>query len=113
MKIRTFLFILILLAVPALLYAQQKKTGIEVDYSRPAKYILGGVSVEGVKLIGEKQIIQQSGLVIGSPIVIPSQQTASAVDKLWSQRFFSNVSLEIDSLSAKRPKNAKKHLIKF
>ena len=102
MKIRTFLFILILLAVPALLYAQQKKTGIEVDYSRPAKYILGGVRVEGVKLIGEKQIIQQSGLVVGSPIVIPSQQTASAVDKLWSQRFFSNVSLEIDSLSAKR-----------
>ena len=82
---------MILLAIPTMLLAQQKKTSVDVDYSRPAKYILGGVRVEGVKLIGEKQIIQQSGLVVGSTIVIPSHQTASLVDKLWSQRFLSSV----------------------
>lgn len=96
------LLVLSLLFLPLFLSAQHKGSDVVVNYERPVKYILGGVRVEGVKIIGEKQIIQQAGLNIGSEITVPGEQTAAAVNRIWAQRFFSHVSLEIDSLSAKR-----------
>lgn len=96
MKIKKLLFLLCLI-YPFGLFAQQG-SGV-VDYEKPRKYIIGGVSVEGVQHVGIKQIISLTGLEVGSEIVIPSEATAAVVNKLWSQRYFSNVSLEIDSLS--------------
>lgn len=80
--------------------AQQKPAEVEVDYLHPRDYIIGGVKVEGVKYIGEQQVLALTGLKIGAPIRIPSDQTASVVSKIWNHQHFSDVALEIDSLSS-------------
>ena len=94
-----FLLILMLLGVGGV-RAQQRASDVVVDYLHPKDYIVGGIKVEGVKLLGEDQIIALTGLKEGSPIRIPSEQTASIVKLIWAQKHFSDVSLDIDSLSA-------------
>jgi len=78
------------------------KAEVPVNYGRPQKYIVGGIRVDGVKYLGTSQIISLTGLQEGNEITVPSDQTASIVKRIWAQRFFSSVSLEIDSLSANR-----------
>ena len=81
------------------LYAQQGTSKVVVDYLHPKEYVVGGIKVEGVKLLGEEQIITMTGLKPGSTVRIPSEQTASIVERMWAQKHFSDVSLNIDSLS--------------
>ena len=103
MKIKKLLFLLLLMIFPLISEAQQGgQNQAVVDYDKPRKYILGGISVEGVKHVGHSQIISLTGLTVGSEITIPSEATSAVVNKLWGQRYFSSVSLEIDSLSATR-----------
>ncbi|MCF0166420.1 MAG: outer membrane protein assembly factor BamA [Bacteroidales bacterium] len=92
------LWAVLFLASAALSLSAQN--GAQVDYSRPRTYVVGGVRVEGVNYLGEQQLIALTGLQTGQELTIPSEATSSIVKRLWSQRFFSNVSLEIDSLSA-------------
>lgn len=98
---RRLLFAVLLIAMEVCgVSAQQRSAEVEVDYLHPKSYIIGGVKVEGVKFVGEQQILALTGLKIGSEIKIPSDQTASVVSKIWNQQHFSDVSLNIDSLSS-------------
>lgn len=101
MKSRVFLpFFLILFIIPFVAEAQQ--VNVQVDYEHPRKYVVGGLRVDGVKYLGTQQIIALTGIREGMEIEIPSEATSAVVDKIWSQRYFSTVSLEIDSLSSMR-----------
>ena len=95
-----------ILAISALLFAAvvsyAQEGGGEVDYTRPAKYIVGGVSVEGNNYFSENQIIQLTGLEKGMEITVPSDELSGIVRRLWLQRYFEDVSMEIDHLSADR-----------
>lgn len=98
---RRLLFAVLLIAMEVCgVSAQQRSAEVEVDYLHPKSYIIGGVKVEGVKFVGEQQILALTGLKIGSEIKIPSDQTASVVSKIWNRQHFSDVSLNIDSLSS-------------
>lgn len=98
---RRLLFAVLLIAMEVCgVSAQQRSAEVEVDYLHPKSYIIGGVKVEGVKFVGEQQILALTGLKIGSEIKIPSDQTASVVSKIWNKQHFSDVSLNIDSLSS-------------
>ena len=101
MKSRVFLpFFLILFIIPFVAQAQQ--VNVQVDYEHPRKYVVGGLRVDGVKYLGTQQIIALTGIREGMEIEIPSEATSAVVDKIWAQRYFSTVSLEIDSLSSMR-----------
>lgn len=93
---------MISLLIPLFAYSQQSDKDYTVNYERPQKYIVGGVDIAGVKYLGKQQILALTGLTVGSEITIPSDQTASIVSRIWAQRHFSDVALEIDSLSANR-----------
>ena len=73
---------------------------VEVDYNRPKKYIVGGVRVEGVHYFNANQIIQVAGLRKGMELTIPGEEISSMVNRLWMQRYFEDVSIRLDSLSA-------------
>ncbi len=92
------LFVLIALFVPAGLFAQT--SDVVVDYNHPKKYIIGGIKANGVKIVSEEQIIGHTGLRVGDEITIPSEKVSDIVKHIYQQRFFSNVALYIDSLSA-------------
>jgi len=100
MNIRTKTFLLF----AALLFceigwAQSSGDGIDVDYAHPKEYVVGGVGVEGNNYFSDSQIIQLSGIRPGSKVKIPGDGITAVVNRIWSQRFFEDVSIELDSLS--------------
>ena len=98
MRIGRILLTIIFCAAAAL----SARAQVEVDYSRPQTYIIGGVSVEGNTYFSDQQIIQQSGLVQGRQIAVPGDDISAVLKKLTLQNYFEDVAIYIDHLSASR-----------
>ena len=82
--------------------ATAQEGGVEIDYNRPQKYLVGGISVEGNNYFSESQIISLTGLQPGMEITVPGDDISGIVRRLWMQRYFEDVSMEIDHLSPAR-----------
>ena len=83
------------------LQAQTSRSGIEVDYNHPKKYIVGGVGVEGNQYFNEHQILQLTGLQEGQEITVPGDDVSGIVRRLVAQRYFEDVAVVVDSLSSR------------
>ena len=95
---RRYIVALVLLLAGCLsLKAQQAP--VEVDYSHPRKYVVGGVSVEGNSYFSSQQITQLTGLRKGMEVTVPGDDVSEIVRKLWLRRYFEDVSLVIDHVS--------------
>ena len=92
------LLVALVCVVPAI--AQSSK--VEVDYNNPKKYIVGGVEVEGNEHFAPSQILQITGLQKGMEVTVPSEELSGIVNRLWSQRFFEDVAIVVDSLAPTR-----------
>jgi len=68
------------------------------DFMSEGDYIVGGVSVSGVRYLDVNALIGLSGLRLGQEITIPGDEVANAVQQLWQQGLFSDVRLSIVSL---------------
>ena len=90
---------LLLMGFP--LMAQSSRSGIEVDYNHPKKYIVGGVGVEGNQYFNQHQILQITGLQPGQEVTVPGEEVTGIVKRLVAQRYFEDVAVVVDSLSAK------------
>ena len=99
-KMRMALLFLALL-LPYLASAQEHGNAFTTDYNSPKKYTVGGVRVEGNNYFSESQIISLTGLHEGMEVVVPSAELSSIIDRLWAQRYFEDISMSVDSLSAK------------
>ncbi len=93
-----FLTLLALLLAPVFCRAQ----GVEVDYTHPRAYYIGGLSVTGNTYFSDQQIISQTGLREGMAVEVPGEEISGAVRRLWLQRYFEDVEIAIDSLNATR-----------
>src|SRR5574344_614251 len=100
MRAIRYLCFLSLLIAPVSAFAQTG--GVDVDYNNPKKYYVGGIQVKGNHYFGSQQIIQITGLQKGMQVTVPSDDISSIVSRLWMQRYFENVALEIDHLSEKQ-----------
>ncbi len=69
---------------------------IKVDKNK--KYILGGISVDGIQTISEQSILIFSGLSTGQLIKIPGDKLSSAIKKLWGSKLFSNVDVYVTKI---------------
>jgi len=85
---RTFVAIFITLSGFAL-NAQEKQE--IVDYMSIDEYVIGGVTVSGVKFLDTNALIGISGLRIGQEVSIPGDAITTAVKKLYQQGLFSDV----------------------
>ena len=94
--------LLLLLFYPAFLSLGQdkEKQAVEVDYEHPRKYVIGGISVVGTQTISPEQVVSTSGLQKGMYLDFPGEDISSVIDRLWAQKFFEDIALEIDHLSA-------------
>lgn len=91
----------VLFLMQSVAFGQQKSSSpVEIDYNNPHKYVVGGVTVEGNRAFGEKQILQQCGLREGMEVTIPGDDISSIVNRLWLQRYFQDVAVYVDSLSS-------------
>ncbi len=76
------------------LLAQQ----INSDYANPKQYILGGITISGVKYLNHSALIQLSGLQPGQKIKIPGEELTFAMKKLWKQGLFSDIEISYTSI---------------
>ncbi len=99
MNCRRILCAALLLLGGIALRAQNVGGSIEIDYNRPQKYIVGGVSVEGNQYFSEHQILQLTGLQAGQEITAPGEDVTGIVKRLVAQRYFEDVAVVLDSLN--------------
>jgi len=97
MKNRRIIALLALL-MPFAAYSQESP--VEVDYNRPQKYFVAGISVEGNTYYGDQRIIQLTGLQKGMEVTVPSDDISGMIRRLWVQRCFEDVSISVDHLNA-------------
>ncbi len=98
MRISKIVLASLLLLVTYGAWGQQKGNDVMIDYNRPKKYIVGGVSVEGNNYLSPDQILQVAGLKKGMEVTVPSEEVTSIVNRLWLQRYFEDVAVVVDSL---------------
>ena len=80
------------------LYAQEKQEII--DYMTADDYIIGGVTVTGVRFLDTNALIGISGLRVGHEVSIPGDAITTAVQKLWQQGLFSDVRISASKVVA-------------
>ena len=69
-----------------------------ISYLNPKDYIIGGVTVSGVKYLEKDVLIQISKLNKGDKITLPGEATANVIKALWEQGLFDDVQLNITKL---------------
>ena len=98
MRISRIVAALLLFLSSLTMWGQQGKSDVVVDYNKPQKYIVGGVSVEGNNYFSPDQIIQVTGLQKGMEVTVPSEDMSSIISRLWHQRYFEDIAIVVDSL---------------
>jgi outer membrane protein insertion porin family len=66
-----------------------------INYSSPSEYVIGGITVSGVRFLDPDILVSLSGLKVGDRITIPGDQIANAIHNLWNQGLFTNVEIRI------------------
>ncbi len=92
-----------------------------LSYLSPKDYIIGGVTVSGIKYLEKDVLIQISKLNVGDKITIPGEASANVIKALWDQGLFDDVKLNITKLSLdtvyfdiqiqERPRLSRLHLL--
>ena len=86
------------LVLPQSLLAQNEVP--EFNYGTPKKYVVGNVVVEGNTYFSDNQIVQLSGLYKGANVTVPGDDISNVLNRLWAQRYFRDVAVTADSISA-------------
>ncbi|OIP02642.1 MAG: outer membrane protein assembly factor BamA [Bacteroidetes bacterium CG2_30_33_31] len=73
-----------------------------IDYSKPAEYIIGGITVTGVQYLDNKIIIMLSGLNVDEKIKIPGDNISDAIKKLWKQEMFESIEISYSKIEGDR-----------
>ena len=92
-------FIVISLALLSLSLNAQEKQKL-VDFMTSEDYIVGGVSITGVRFLDTNALIGISGLRVGEEVTIPGDAITTAEQKLWQQGLFSDVRISITKIQS-------------
>jgi outer membrane protein insertion porin family len=93
-KFKIALVLLFAVFANSILTAQetQDKT---INFDKGKKYILGEISVSGVKQFSEQSVRVYSGLKTGQEIKVPGDKLSSAIKKLYGTKRFSTVDVYV------------------
>jgi outer membrane protein assembly complex, YaeT protein len=70
------------------------------NFSQDNDYIIGGVSISGIRYLDINALVGISGLKVGQEVTIPGEAITTAVQKLWQQGLFSDVRISIDTIKS-------------
>ncbi len=90
-------FVAIFMALLSLSLNAQEKQKI-IDFMTVEDYIIGGVTVTGIRFLDTNALIGISGLRIGQAVAIPGDAVTTAEQKLWQQGLFSDVRISISKV---------------
>ncbi len=91
MRFSILLTAAIIFLSPVRLKAQEEERIL--DYMDPSEYVVGDITVSGVKYLDKNAIVGLSGIRKYSRILVPGEVTTQAVQKLWDQGLFSEVKI--------------------
>ena len=98
-RIKGYLILLALLFLSMGTIAQEKIVNPEISYAgMPKTYILGGMTVSGVKDYEDYMLTGISGLTVGQEIDVPGQDITDAVKRYWRHGLFSKAQVAADSI---------------
>ena len=70
----------------------------EIDYSRPQKYEIGGIVVEGAKYVDASMLSMIAGLRVGETISVPGDEISNGIRKIWDQGLFEDVAINVTDI---------------
>jgi outer membrane protein insertion porin family len=88
--------LVLMLALAGISLSAQEKEKV-YNFLEQGDYIIGGVSITGVRYLDLNALLGISGLRIGQEITIPGDAITDAAKKLWQQGLFSDVRIAIES----------------
>lgn len=93
------LTILVVGALPMVAWAQiplgDDAPLLDLSYTNPKTYEIGGIAVTGVKFLDPNALINMTGLRVGDQIKLPSETVATAVRKLWETNILGDVQIMV------------------
>ena len=96
---KIFLLVPISILISLTMYGQNSiSNNIAIDYTQPKEFVIGGITVSGVKHLNSNTLIELSGLVVGNNITIPSDKISTAIKKLWKQGLFAHVDITVEKV---------------
>ena len=75
-----------------------KSNPTKISFSKGKEYILGGISVTGLKKYSEETVKIYTGLRNGQPVKLPGDKLTSAIKKLYETKQFSSVDVFLAKL---------------
>lgn len=89
---RTLLLLALLIAAPC---AMAQTGGQPVmDHAVPVEYEIGGITVSGTKTTDPNAVKLFTGLQVGDKVTVPGERISRAIENLWEQKLFSDISIE-------------------
>lgn len=83
------------------MYSKAQNDFNVVNYSSPKDYEIGGITVSGVEFLDNNILILLSGLQVGDVISVPGDKTTKAIQNLWDQGLFEEVTISISKTQGK------------
>ncbi len=100
MNRKNFIISFFYVCLSSFAFAQVSLSEININYSNPKEYVIGGIDLEGIKFLDKKTLIQLSTLEVGSKIMVPGDKLTKATKILWQQGLFSNVQIKVKSIQS-------------
>lgn len=92
-------FLMLLIFPPGIAKAQISLGKSEiVDYTRPVKYVIGGITVTGTEYLDKNVLVMLAGLNVGDKVTIPGDDISKSIHKLWDQGLFENIGIYITDI---------------
>jgi outer membrane protein insertion porin family len=73
----------------------QVELGSAIDYAEPRKMKIAGITVMGAEYTDAQAILLFCGLKTGQEIMIPGDEIADALRKLWKNQLFSSIDIRL------------------
>jgi len=73
----------------------QVELGTTIDYAEPRKMKVAGITVMGAEYTDAQAILLFCGLKVGQEIMIPGDEIADALRKLWKNQLFSAIDIRL------------------
>ena len=69
------------------------------SYANPKQFTIGGLTVEGAAHLDADLLGSISGLSVGDRVTLPGDDISRAINKLWDQKLFSDIVVEISQIT--------------
>jgi outer membrane protein insertion porin family len=87
------LFLILLVYIPSYAQISVGNELLEMDYSRPQTYEIGGIAVTGLQYMDSNILIMLSGLSVGDKITVPGDAITDAIKNLWNQGLLEDIKI--------------------